>query len=255
VLSGGLLLALALAVLVGVSLGTLGSGGSIITVPVLVYVAGVPPAQAVGMSLVIVGATAAVGALLHGGAGIDRRVAVIFAASGVAGAYAGAQLTPLVTGAVLMRTFALLMIAAGWRMLAATTPAESAALPCRVPRCAAVGLAVGVLTGFLGVGGGFLIVPALVLFAGLGMKRAVPTSLAVMAVNAIGGILGQLGHVRIDGRETAGFLVAALIGMAGGVAASRRIPADRLRRAFAWAIILLAAVILVWQAFGRAGRT
>jgi hypothetical protein len=273
------MVALVLAVLIGVSLGTLGSGGSVITVPVLVYVARIPAHTAIGMSLVIVGMTAAVGSYLQRGgqilgpafprqdvrvaedmfgaepdpAGIDIRAAVIFAATGMAGAFVGARLTHLVSGDVLMRIFAVLMLLAGWRMLARN--GRSAGMrACNVPRCAGVGLLLGMMTGFLGVGGGFLIVPALVLFAGLDMKRAVPTSLAIIAFNSLGGLAGQLRYAQFDWLLTAAFLSSALIGMFVGTMIAKKLSADHLRRGFAWAIIVLGAAILGRQMLGGAGR-
>jgi hypothetical protein len=251
--TAGLIVALALAVLIGMSLGALGSGGSIITMPVLVYVALLPTHTAVGMSLVIVGTTAAVGSYLQSrSGGFDRRSAVIFAATGVVGAFLGARLTHLVPGDVLMQIFAVLMLLAGWRMLARNV-LSNGPRSCHVPRCAAAGLALGVLTGFLGVGGGFLIVPALVLFAGLDMKRAVPTSLAIVAFNSFGGLVGQLSYVDFNWALTGAFLGSALIGMVGGTTIARRLSADHLRRAFAWAIILLGVAILAKQILGGAG--
>ena len=252
-MSVSLVLALLLAVLIGVSLGTLGSGGSTITMPVLVYVAGIPAHTAVGMSLVIVGTTAALGSVLQSRrAGFDRRAAAVFAATGVVGAYVGAKLTQLVAGGTLMAVFAVLMLLAGWRMLSPAA-AAAASRTCSVPRCAAIGLPMGVLTGFLGVGGGFLIVPALVLVAGLDMRRAVPTSLAIIAFNAAGGLAGQLRYATFDWALTAAFLGSALTGMAGGSMVTRRVSGDGLRRGFAWAVIALGAAILGFQAAARAG--
>ena len=252
-MTAGLIVALALAVLIGMSLGTLGSGGSIITMPVLVYVARIPTHTAVGMSLVIVGTTAAFGSYLQSRTGgFDRRSAVIFAATGVVGAFLGARLTHLVPGEVLMGIFAVLMLLAGWRMLARNGLTDGPR-SCHVLRCAAAGLALGVLTGFLGVGGGFLIVPALVLFAGLDMKRAVPTSLAIVAFNSFGGLAGQLRYVDFNWALTGAFLGSALIGMVGGTTIARRLSADHLRRAFAWAVILLGGAILATQILGGAG--
>jgi uncharacterized membrane protein YfcA len=252
-MSTAVLLALFLAVLIGVSLGTFGSGGSIITVPVLVYVAGVPAHAAVAMSLIIVGSTSAVGSyLLSRAGGFDRRAAAIFAATGIAGAFGGARLTSLVSGGTLMEIFAALMLLAGWRMLAPRA-GKTGSGACRIPRCAAVGLCLGVLTGFLGVGGGFLIVPALVLFAGLDMKRAVPTSLAIIAVNSVGGLAGQLRYATFDWPLTAAFLGSALVGMFGGSMLVRRISGEALRQGFAWLVILLGVVILGIQLLGLAG--
>jgi uncharacterized membrane protein YfcA len=116
-----------------------------------------------------------------------------------------------------------------------------------------VGVCLGVLTGFLGVGGGFLIVPALVLFAGLDMKRAVPTSLAIIAFNSLGGLLGQLRYAAFDWGLTAAFLGAALAGMVGGSAIGGRLSGEHLRRGFAWAIVVLGAGILVFHTVVRPG--
>jgi uncharacterized membrane protein YfcA len=252
-MSAALVLALLLAVLIGLSLGTLGSGGSIITLPVLVYVARIPAHAAVGMSLVIVGTTAAVGSYLQSRrGGFDGKAAAIFATTGMAGAYVGARLTHLVTGNTLMAIFAALMLMAGWRMLARGA-AAAAPGACSVPRCAGIGVSLGVLTGFLGIGGGFLIVPALVLAAGLDMKRAVPTSLAIIAFNAAGGLAGQLRYAEFDWGLTAAFLGFALVGMIGGSTITGRVSAASLRRGFAWAVIALGAAILGFQALGRAG--
>ncbi|MFO7692075.1 MAG: sulfite exporter TauE/SafE family protein [Vicinamibacterales bacterium] len=252
-MSVAVVLAVLLAVLIGVSLATLGSGGSIITVPVLVYLAGVPAHSAVGMSLVIVGTTAAAGSYLQSrSGGFHRRAAAIFAATGVAGAFVGARLTHLVTGDTLMAIFAALLLLAGWRMLAWAMPAD-ARRACRMPACLAVGLSLGVLTGFLGIGGGFLIVPALVLVAGLDMRRAVPTSLAIIAFNAAGGLAGQLRYASFDWPLTAAFLGSALTGMVGGSMLTRRLSADLLRRGFAWAVMALGAAILASQVLARAG--
>jgi len=252
-MSAAFVLALLLAVLIGISLGTLGSGGSIITLPVLVYVAGVPAHTAVGMSLVIVGTTAAIGSGLQSrSAGFDRRAAAIFAVTGAVGAYVGAKLTHLVAGGTLMAIFAVLMLLAGWRMLAPGA-AAAGSRECSIPRCAGIGLPLGVLTGFLGIGGGFLIVPALVLAAGLDMKRAVPTSLAIIAFNAAGGIAGQLRYAPIDWPLTAAFLGFALTGMVGGSTITRRVSGDSLRRWFAWAVVALGTAILGFQALTRAG--
>jgi uncharacterized membrane protein YfcA len=231
--------ALALAVLIGLSLGLLGSGGSIITLPVLVYVAKVPAQQAVGMSLVIVGGTSALGSLLHLRQGaFDWRAAMFFALSGMVGAFVGAKFTHLVSAPMLLLLFGALMLVAGIRMLR-NGESTSQSQKCRPLRCLATGVAVGVLTGFLGVGGGFLILPALVLFAGLEMKTAIGTSLAVIAVNCIGGFIGQLRYVDFDWPLTLGFLLAAMAGMFAGTRLARWLAASTLRRGFAWCVVLL----------------
>jgi uncharacterized membrane protein YfcA len=157
-----------------------------------------------------------------------------------------------VTGNTLMAIFAALMLMAGWRMLA-RGEAAAVARVCSIPWCAGIGVSLGVLTGFLGIGGGFLIVPALVLAAGLDMKRAVPTSLAIIAFNAVGGLAGQLRYAEFEWGLTAAFLGFALVGMIGGSAITGRVSAESLRRWFAWAVIVLGAAILGFQALGRAG--
>lgn len=231
--------ALVLAALIGLSLGLLGSGGSIVTLPVLVYVAHIPVQQAVGMSLVIVGGTSALGTLLNLRQGaFDWRAAAFFSVSGMVGAFIGAKFTHLVSAPMLMFLFGALMLVVGIRLLR-TGELKTVAHECRPVRCLAIGVAVGVLTGFLGVGGGFLILPALVLFAGLEMKPAVGTSLAIIAVNCVGGLIGQLRYANFDWRLTLGFLLAAIAGMFAGAALANKLPAAALRRGFAWCVILL----------------
>jgi hypothetical protein len=236
--------ALVLAGLVGLSLGLLGSGGSIITLPVLVYVARIPVNQAVGMSLVIVGGTSALGSLLHLRRGdFDWRAASFFSASGIGGAFVGAKFTHLVSAPMLLFLFGALIFVVGIRMLR-NGETKAVSHECRPLRCLAIGVAVGVLTGFLGVGGGFLILPALVLFAGLEMKPAIGTSLAIIAVNCIGGLIGQLRYVNFDWRLTLGFLLAAIVGMFAGAALAKQLSAAVLRRGFAWCVALLGFVLV-----------
>jgi uncharacterized protein len=238
-------LALGLAALIGVSLGLLGSGGSIVTLPVLVYAAGIPPHQAVGMSLFIVGGTSALGGLLNLRRGtLDLRAAAFFSVSGILGALVGARFTHLVSARVLLVLFGTLMLVVGLRMLVGNGEAQPGR-KCRPLRCLGTGLGVGVLTGFLGVGGGFVILPALVFFAGLEMKVAVGTSLAVIAFNSFGGFLSQLRYVQIEWGVTLAFLAAAAVGMLGGLALAGRVSSGMLRRGFAWSVIALGGFLLI----------
>lgn len=187
-----MIFALLLALLIGLSLGLLGSGGSIITLPVMVYVAGIPVNQAVGMSLVVVGGTSAVGSYLRFRSGeFAGRPAAIFALSGMLGAFWGAKLTHLMKPSVLMLLFGILMVIVG-TALVRKRPAETGIKSCSLSRCLVAGIAVGVMTGFLGVGGGFLILPALMLFAGVEMKPAIGTSLAIIAFNSFAGVAGHV---------------------------------------------------------------
>jgi len=239
-----LCLALALAAFIGLSLGLLGSGGSIITLPVLVYVARIPAQQAVGMSLVIVGGTCSLGALLNMLRGdFNLRAASLFSLSGMAGAFVGAKFTHLVSESMLLLGFGWLMLVAGMQMLrngAITMPSH----PCGPSRCLAAGVVVGVLTGFLGVGGGFLVLPALVLFAGLDMKPAIGTSLAVIAVNCLSGLIGQLRYVNFDWPLTLAFLALSIVGMVSGTALANCLPSMLLRRGFASCVVLLGIALI-----------
>jgi len=239
-------LATTLMVLVGLALGLLGSGGSIVTLPVLVYVAHVPGHQAVSMSLVIVGGTSLLGCFLNRQRGaLDLRVAFLFAASGIPGAWLGGSVSHLVSARVLLLSFGALLLVAGWRMLSG--PAQPSPRCDRLP-CLLAGLAVGLLTGFLGVGGGVIILPALVLFAGLEMKTAIGTSLAVIAANCFAALVGQIQYLHFDLPPALGFLAAAAAGMFAGQALVPRVSSTWLRRAFGWAIIGLGALLLLKNA-------
>jgi uncharacterized protein len=239
----GQTVAILLAALVGMSLGALGSGGSIITIPLLVYVAGVPAETAVGMSLVIVGTTSLVGALLHLRNGnVALKPSILFAITGMVGSFIGSYGTHLVSRRTLMLLFASIMLFVGVRMWRGKADAsqggEFSAL-----RCLSIGLAVGLLTGFLGIGGGFLIVPALVLFAGLNSRMAAGTSLAVIALNSMSGVLGQLRFVSLDWGLLVGFLVFALGGMVVGTNLASRLAEYRLRKLFACTVLVLAVAV------------
>src|SRR5437867_4049019 len=212
----GQLVALALAALVGLSLGALGSGGSIITTPLLVYVARVPPPSAIGMSLVIVGATSLVGAYLHMRRGnLAIKPCLLFALTGMVGSFLGSTGTHLLSRRALMLVFSSIMLIAGsfmWRGVAALRKAKSVG----IYQCLGAGFFVGVLTGFLGIGGGFLIVPSLVFFGGLDTRMAAGTSLGVIAFNCATGLLGQLRFVQIEWGLLSLFLVVAIGGMIAG---------------------------------------
>jgi hypothetical protein len=241
-----LLIAIVLSTVVGVSLGLLGGGGSILAVPLLVYVARIDVHVAIGMSLAIVGTTSLGGALVHARAGrVDFRAALAFGLAGMVAAPFGAQASYTVPHRVLLLLFATLMIVVGGLMLRGRR-GGSGGLP-HPPRHLAVvgaGLGVGLLTGFLGVGGGFLIVPALTLLAGLPMHTAVGTSLLVIALNAGAGLAGHLRQGEIPLGLTAAFTAASLLGaFFGGRLAGRFEPA-RLRRAFAVFVVLIGLALL-----------
>ncbi len=235
----------------GVSLGALGSGGSVLMFPILVYVLGVDPKPAVGMSMAIAGSTSLVGAFIQWRRGnLILRPAGFFAAAGIPGAYLGALGTHLISSQVLQLLFAAIMIVAAVRLLT-SNPQACLAPECSWQRAIPAGFCLGVLTGFLGVGGGFLIVPALVWLAGLDAKKAMGTSPAIIAMNAAAGLFGQHRYVHWDVSLTAKLLAFSLVGMVGGIAIASRIADRGLRRTFA-GLVLGIAVVIVWQvAHGR----
>ena len=239
----GMIVSLALALVIGLTLGALGGGGSILTLPVFVFVAGIPAQEAVAMSMVVVGGTSLLGAGLHWRNGnFHVKAALLFAATGVIGAYAGSFLTHLVSQRVLLGIFAVLMLVTGIAMIR-KRPEKKYQQQCRFWPCLLIGAAVGVLTGFLGVGGGFLIVPALVLFAGVETKAAVGSSLAIIALNAVGGLGGQLQQVSLDWQLASMFLGLAMIGMFGGLFVAKKVPSESLSKAFGWFVVVLSLVI------------
>lgn len=239
----GVEFALVLAALIGITLGVLGGGGSMITIPVLVYVAGVEPKAAVGMSLAIVGGTSLAGSYLHyREQNFHLKAASLFGISGIVGAYFGGMLTHFVPAPILMLSFAALMVVVGILMLVGR-PKRDWQNDCQVWRCLVAGSAVGVLGGFLGVGGGFLLVPALVLTAGVETKKAIGSSLAIIALNSASGLLGQLRYVHIDWRLTSMFLIASLLGMGFGLAIVRRVPAHSIRLTFACTLLVVGGLI------------
>jgi uncharacterized membrane protein YfcA len=238
------------ALAIGLSLGLLGSGGSIITVPVLVYLVGQPEKIAIAGSLGVVGTIALVGALQNAAQGrVDWRSVAWFGLPGMAGTYAGAWLSGFVHGAVQLTVFALVMLAASVTMFRRADYAPPAGRTRPVGKVVVDGLAVGVLTGFVGVGGGFLILPALVLLGGLGMHVAIGTSLAIIALNAFTGFAKHLHLLSLQGDSLDWRVLAAItaLGAAGSVAGNRfagRVPQATLRRVFAVFLVLMAVFIL-----------
>ena len=238
------LLALALAFVMGLSLGLLGGGGSILTVPILVYVVGIGVKPAVAMSLAVVGSTSAAGAASHAWHGNVRlRPALMFAPLAMAGTFLGARLAAYLDETAQLVLFGSVMLLAAGLMFRRREARPEAGPPHWV-LVSASGLVVGVLTGLIGVGGGFLIVPALVLLAGVPMHQAVGTSLLVIALNAAAGLVAYAGVVKIPWRTLLGFALAALAGALFGARLARRVSPDRLRRGFAILLMLVAIGVL-----------
>lgn len=245
-----MLLVLLGALAIGLSLGLLGSGGSILTVPVLHYLVGQPEKLAIGGSLLVVGLIAASAALPYAvHRQVDWRNVVRFGGPGMIGAWLGATLAHWVPGAVQLALFAAVMLVAAWRMLAGSPPGRGDDRP-RPVAVVAGGFGVGALSGLVGIGGGFLIVPALVLLAGVPMASAVGTSLAVIALNAFTGFAKYLGVLERQSLELDWpvLLVVAGVGVIGSLAGhrlGRRLPQATLRRAFGVFLVAMGLYIAV----------
>ena len=243
-------LTIGLAVLVGVSLGLLGGGGSILTVPLLAYVAGLEPKPAIATSLLVVGVTSAIAAITHARAGRVRwRVAVLFGLVAMAGAYTGGLVARFIPGTVLLVAFAVIMIAAGLAMLRGRKDTTGTDGHQRLPvvRIALLGAAVGVISGLVGAGGGFLLVPALALLTGLPMPIAVGTSLVVIAMQSFAGFAGHLATEQIDWRLAAFVTAAAVAGALIGGRLIAFLNPGTLRQMFGWFVLLMASVILAQE--------
>ncbi|WP_024545211.1 sulfite exporter TauE/SafE family protein [Picosynechococcus sp. NKBG15041c] len=254
-----------LAACIGVSLGLMGGGGSVLAVPILVYVMGVEPKSAIAMTLFIVGIVSFIGLAPHWRQGnINLKKAGIFGSATMVGAFLGAQLTrlPFITGTVQLVLFAIMMLLAAVFMVrkssqAITHPANEPTLAdYPVPVCRycwlwllTEGLGIGVLTGLVGVGGGFAIVPALVLLGKTEMKEAIGTSLMIIVMNAIAGFVGYLGQadVTLDWPLMVNFTFVASLGILGGSYSTRYFNPKQLQKSFGYFLLAVAAFILFQQ--------
>jgi uncharacterized membrane protein YfcA len=237
---------------VGVSLGFFGGGGSILTVPLLVYVFGLEPKPAIASSLLVVAIASTTGAVAHLRAGNVRpRTAALFGSAGMVGAYVGGRASALIDGSVLLLLFASMMVLtalAMWRGRRAPGADVAAGAPTSagdVARLLVQGGVVGSFTGLVGAGGGFLIVPALSLWAGLPLQAAVGTSLVVIVMNCIAGFSGYAAHVTVDPVLVGSVAGSAVVGSIGGAALAHRVAPASLRRAFAGFVLAMGATILL----------
>lgn len=269
-----LVLAVALAVLIGVSLGLLGGGGSILTVPILVYVLHMDAHEAIATSLLVVGTTSLAALVPHARAGRIRwRTGVVFGLAGMLGAYLAGRVAKFIPPAVLLLLFGAMMLVTAVAMLRGrkapkarpegadaagdgaegATPAGAAAAKDGSPKdlpvfkVLAEGLVVGAVTGLVGAGGGFLVVPALVLLGGLSMEVAVGTSLVVIAMKSFAGFVGYLGSTPIDWKVAGMVTTAAVVGSFVGARLAGAISPDKLRKGFAWFVVSMAVFILGQQ--------
>jgi hypothetical protein len=241
----------------GIVLGLFGSGGSIIAMPALMLLLDVEAKSAIAMSLGIVAVTATLSAWDHWRRGnVNVRVATVFGLFGIIGTFAGAKLGVLTPVVVQLVLFALVMYAAAWKMLKPALVPQFAAVggvpptvvEVRMGHIAAHGIGVGLLTGVVGVGGGFLIVPALALLSGLRMKLAIGTSLAIVAAKSYAGFFGYLGAVPIDWPLMASFTAVTIVGSFAGTRLAHRFSQETLKRSFGGFLVIVATYILIKSA-------
>lgn len=255
--------------IVGLLLGLLGGGGSILMVPVLVYLAGMEPKTAIATSLVAVGLTSLIAVLSHAReARVCWKNGWVFGLSGMLGAYGGGRLAAYVPGQILLLMFAIVMLGTALTLLAARRdrsvesgpPGASPLCPTRLnlPAVLFDGFLVGAITGLVGVGGGFIIVPALNLLGGLPIRAAIGTSLLVITMNSAAALAGYGSHVHIDPAFTAIITGAAISGSLIGSVLSRRVGNTHLRRGFGLFVMGVAGYLLhrelSWQALEDVGR-
>jgi uncharacterized membrane protein YfcA len=251
-----------LAIFIGMAVGLLGGGGSILTTPLLVYVVGFDPKQAIAASLFVVAVTSAFGLIHHARSGRVRwRTGLIFGAAGMTGAFVGGQIGAHLPGAVLLAAFAVMMAVTAIAMIRGRKQVKGkahAGLP--LFRILLDGFVVGLVTGLVGAGGGFLVVPALVLLGGLPMPIAVGTSLLVVMMKSTAGFLGYAltfsggtvawnPETEFDWSVTLVVTAMAVIGSVIGAVLSGRIHPDRLRKGFGW-FVLVMAVFILFQEIG-----
>jgi uncharacterized membrane protein YfcA len=253
-------LALTLGAVIGVLLGLLGGGGSILAVPGLVYVLGLGIEQAIPMSLIVVGTASAVGALPKIRAGqVQWRLAAIFAAAGIPATFLGTAVGRHLPQSALLVGFAVVMVVAGIRLLQDNGETGTA---CKVgdaginwrrcaPRSIPAGFLVGLLTGLFGVGGGFLIIPALVLMLGVEMSIAIGTSLLIIVVNSAAGVASHVSVGGIDWAITGAFVGSAIVGSLVAGHLGVRLDTRRLQHWFAYLVFAVAGYVLVDTIFLR----
>lgn len=237
-----------LASLIGVLLGLLGGGGSILAVPVLTYGAGLAAKEAIATSLLVVGGTSLFALIPHARRGhVEWKTGIIFAITAMIGAYLGGLSADYFSGKTLLLLFAGMMIVTALAMLHErneTVIDSKESLP--ILLVSGEGLIVGAVTGLIGAGGGFLVVPALVLLSGMEMHKAIGTSLMVIALKSFAAFAGHAAHVSIDLQLALIFTGSAIVGSLFGVILSHSIPAKTLRKFFA-VFVLSMAGYMIWR--------
>ncbi|MEL7078115.1 MAG: sulfite exporter TauE/SafE family protein [Cyanobacteria bacterium J06555_3] len=264
-----------LALLIGLSLGLIGGGGSILAVPILVYILGLNAKTAIAMSLAIVGIVSLIGVIPHGQQGnVNLKTALSFTPPAMLGAFLGARLAalPFVTDTIQLVSFAVMMLVASYFMIRKPQEVISDRVELSIPKkhnskyawlaITLEGLGVGILTGFVGVGGGFAIIPALVLLGGIPMKEAIQrglgglpherlyqeaigTSLLIITFKSATGFIGYLNQVAIDWNLMFTFTTVAILGVIWGAYFSGKIHGAKLQQAFGYFLIAIATFILI----------
>ena len=246
---------------IGLSLGLIGGGGSILAVPILIYVMGVAPKAAIAMSLIIVGIVSLIGAIPHSLQGnVNLKTAAIFAPAAMIGAYLGARLAAFsfITETFQLICFGLVMVIASVLMIGKSGKLSKSHEVIYTKKCDSSsphqshwlaipleGLGVGILTGFVGVGGGFAIIPALVLLGGIPMKEVIGTSLLIIAFKSATGFLGYLSQVQLNWNLVISFTIAASFGTLAGAYLTRFIDAKNLQKGFGYFVLAVAVFILI----------
>jgi uncharacterized protein len=230
----------------GMSLGMLGAGGSAIVVPVLVYLAGMNAHQAVVVSLALVGAASLVGVALNARKGaVVWRTALAMMPSGVVGAWLGARWSSLLSARAMLLTFSGLLLIVAIKILLEHPDETRERRPPSLPAEILAGFGIGIITGLLGIGGGFVIVPVLIYFGGLPMRSAIATSLVVACVNSSVALAGHMAHGEGLGTGLPLMLACAIVGMAAGIAICHRTQPAKLKRGFAVLLIGMAVFLVV----------
>lgn len=249
-----------LAIAIGICLGMIGGGGSTLAVPVLVYLIGIPPVMATGYSLFIIGATSLVGGTRYAIKGlVNFKIAFVFGIPSIISVYATRKFIipsipdvlfttsshTLTKETLLMALFALLMIAASYSMIKPqkTKPKQLAGIKFWTI-VSLEGLVVGLLTGIVGAGGGFLIIPALVVVAGLPMRMAVGTSLLIISAKSLIGFTGDIINYSVDWTFLGIFTALAIVGIFVGARLSNKVDAGSLKKGFGWFVLVMGIFIL-----------
>ncbi len=259
------------ALFIGISLGLIGGGGSILTVPVLVYLFGLSPIIATSYSLFIVGSTSLVGAYNNYRKGlVHLKTALLFGLSSITTVFITRRFIlpaippsfgylgqiEITKGLVTMILFAILMVAASIAMIRGKEPSQAATLIAPgekfLGKLLIYGIGIGIITGLLGAGGGFLLIPTLVLIVKLPMKTAIGTSLLIIALNSLIGFTGDLGHIFIDWKFLLTMTAIAILGIIIGGMLNKRIAGSKLKKGFGWFVLVMGIYIIAKETILKA---